>query len=222
CRGKGVPVIVDGASEYDLKGFIADGADLAVYSGHKFLGGPTSGLIAGKRDLVRAAYLQNIGIGRGMKIGKESIAGAIAALRQWQSRDHAGIRAQEQAALDLWAETLTGIAGITPQIVPDPTGNPLDRLQVNIDAAKLGASAATLARALGEQDPAIIVRNHEVELGYFQLDPCNLKPGQAALVAEALRIVCTNAATIAPNPTDDHAARNGSVEAYLNWPAPSA
>lgn len=222
CRGKGVPVIVDGASEYDLKGFIANGADLAVYSGHKFLGGPTSGLIAGKRDRVRAAYLQNIGIGRGMKIGKESIAGAIAALRRWQSRDHAGIRAQEKAALDLWAEALTGIEGITPQIVPDPTGNPLDRLQVNIDAAKLGASAATLARALGEQDPAIIVRNHEVELGYFQLDSCNLKPGQAALVAEALREVCTNAAAIAPNPTDDHDARNGSVEAYLAWPLPSA
>ncbi len=222
CRGKGVPVIVDAASEYDLKGFIADGADLAVYSGHKFLGGPTSGLIAGKRDLVRAAYLQNIGIGRGMKIGKESIAGAIAALRQWQSRDHAGIRAQEQAALDLWVEALTGIEGITPQIVPDPTGNPLDRLQVNIDPAKLGTSAATLARALGEQDPAIIVRNHEVELGYFQLDPCNLKPGQADIVAETLEMVCATATGLEATGTDEDAARNGGVDAYVGWLAPSA
>ena len=80
CHGAGVPVIVDAASEYDLRGFIAQGADLAVYSAHKFLGGPTAGIIAGRRDLVRAAYLQNIGIGRGMKIGKESIAGAIRAM----------------------------------------------------------------------------------------------------------------------------------------------
>ena len=40
CRAHGVPVIADVASEYDLKGFLAAGADLAVYSAHKFLGGP--------------------------------------------------------------------------------------------------------------------------------------------------------------------------------------
>lgn len=221
CQRKGVPVIVDGASEYDLTGFLANGADLAIYSGHKFLGGPTSGIIAGKRDLVRAAYLQNMGIGRGMKIGKESIAGAIAALRQWQTRDHDGVRKQERAALDLWAQTLGGIDGVDPQIVPDPTGNPLDRLQVNIDAAVLGASAATVARALGQRNPAIIVRNHEVELGYFQLDPCNLKPGQADLVAAALREVCANAGDLRETDADIDAARNGSVDAYLGWLAPS-
>ncbi len=222
CRRANVPVIVDAASEYDLTGFIANGADMAIYSGHKFLGGPTSGIIAGTRDLVRAAYLQNIGIGRGMKIGKESIAGAIAALRQWQRRDHQAIRAQERATLDLWAETLAPFPGIDPVIVPDPTGNPLDRLQVNIDAARLGANAATLARALGEQEPAIIVRNHEVELGYFQLDPCNLKPGQAAMVAEALAKVCASAASLEEREADAHAARNGGVDAYLSWLAPAS
>lgn len=218
CRAAGVPVIVDAASEYDLTGFIADGADLVIYSGHKFLGGPTSGVIAGKRDLVRAAYLQNIGIGRGMKIGKESIAGAIAALRQWQKRDHDGIRMQERAALELWAETLAPVDGIEAVIVPDPTGNPLERLQVNVNPARLGANAATLARVLGEQKPAIIVRNHEVELGYFQLDPCNLKPGQADMVAEVLKEVCAGASGLAQKDTDAHAARNGGVNSYLNWP----
>ena len=37
CHGKGVPVIVDAAAEYDLRRFIAEGADIAIYSGHKFL-----------------------------------------------------------------------------------------------------------------------------------------------------------------------------------------
>ena len=217
CRRAGVPVIVDAASEYDLTGFIADGADIAIYSGHKFLGGPTSGIIAGKRDLVRAAYIQNMGVGRGLKIGKESIAGAIAALRQWQTRDHAGIRATERAALDLWVETLSPFPGIDPVIVPDPTHNPLDRLQVNVDAAAFGVDAATLARVLGERDPAIIVRNHEVELDYFQLDPCNLKPGQAELVAEALADTCANRSTIVAKDTDIDGPRNGGVDAYVNW-----
>ncbi|MCA1304577.1 aminotransferase class V-fold PLP-dependent enzyme [Nitratireductor aquimarinus] len=217
CHRANVPVIVDAASEYDLTGFIDQGADIVIYSGHKFLGGPTSGLIAGRRDLVRAAYLQNMGIGRGMKVGKESIAGAIAALRQWQRRDHEGIRRQERAALELWQKTLSAFAGIDPVIVPDPTGNPLERLQVHIDAQKLGASAATVARALGEQEPRLIVRNHEVELGYFQLDPCNLKPGQAELAAEILGKVCAEAGKLEERADDYHAARNGGVDPYLNW-----
>jgi D-glucosaminate-6-phosphate ammonia-lyase len=220
CHRAGVPVIVDAASEYDLTGFVAAGADLAIYSGHKFLGGPTSGIIAGRRDLVRAAYLQNMGIGRGMKIGKESIAGAIAALRHWQKRDHAGIRAEERAALALWKETLAGFAGIDPVIVPDPTANPLERLQVNVDPTRFGASAAALGRVLGEQDPAVIVRNHEAELGYIQLDPCNLKPGQAALVAEILTKVCRNANAIESRESDAHAARNGGADGYLRWLTP--
>lgn len=37
AHAKGVPVIVDAASEYDLTGFIARGADVALYSAHKFL-----------------------------------------------------------------------------------------------------------------------------------------------------------------------------------------
>ena len=99
CHAKGVPVIVDAASEYDLYGFLAAGADIVIYSAHKFLGGPTAGIMAGKRELIRAAYMQNFGIGRGMKVGKESIAGAMAALTAWGNRDAAAIRAREAAAL---------------------------------------------------------------------------------------------------------------------------
>jgi D-glucosaminate-6-phosphate ammonia-lyase len=41
-------------------------------------GRPTAGIIAGRRDLVRAAYLQNIGIGRGMKIARKAWPGRSA------------------------------------------------------------------------------------------------------------------------------------------------
>ena len=95
-------MVADLASEYDLQGFLAAGADLVVYSAHKFLGGPTAGIVAGRKDLVRAAFLQNSGIGRGMKVGKEGIAGAIAALEAWERRDHAAIRALETRHLELW------------------------------------------------------------------------------------------------------------------------
>jgi L-seryl-tRNA(Ser) seleniumtransferase len=186
CNARGVPVIVDAASEYDLKGFLAKGAALAVYSAHKFLGGPTAGIVAGRKDLVRTAYLQNGGIGRGMKVGKESIAGAMAALQAWASRDHAAARAREAGFLRLWQERLSRLPGIETSIVPDPTGNPLDRLLVRIDVAEAGATAWALSAALAAADPPIIVRDHEVEHGLFYLDPCNLHDGEAEIVAEQI------------------------------------
>ncbi|WP_353644718.1 aminotransferase class V-fold PLP-dependent enzyme [Mesorhizobium sp. WSM2239] len=183
---RGVPVIVDAASEYDLAGFLADGADLVLYSGHKFLRGPTSGIVAGSKALVRNVYLQNRGIGRGMKVGKEGIVGALAALTAWKSRDHEGIRARERRALDCWLEALAGKPGVSAEIVPDPTNNPLDRLKIRIDPAEARISAWDLADRLAAGDPPVIVRDHEVEHGYFYLDPCNLHPGEEHKVAARL------------------------------------
>ncbi|WP_206997046.1 aminotransferase class V-fold PLP-dependent enzyme [Trinickia mobilis] len=186
AHDKGVPVIVDAASEYDLKRFIAAGADLALYSAHKFLGGLTAGIVAGRKALVRAAYFQNGGIGRGMKVGKEGIAGTIAALEAWRTRDHAAVRERERRYLQLWHDTLNRLPGIAATIDPDPTGNPLDRLKVSIDASRARISAWDLADALARpRDDArpVIVRDHEVELHYFFLDPCNLHPGEEQIVA---------------------------------------
>jgi L-seryl-tRNA(Ser) seleniumtransferase len=183
AHAKGVPVIADLASEYDLRGFLAAGADVAIYSAHKFLGGPTAGIVAGRKDLVRATFLQNFGIGRGMKVGKESIAGTIAALEAWGRRDHDAVRRTERAALELWRRRFEGLPGVRATIVPDPTDNPLDRLRFEVDPETARITAWDLADALAAGDPPVIVRDHEVEHGFFQLDPCNLHPGEAEIVA---------------------------------------
>ncbi|MDC7746351.1 aminotransferase class V-fold PLP-dependent enzyme [Rhizobium binxianense] len=186
AHARGVPVIVDAASEYDLRVFLEQGADIALYSGHKFLGGPTSGIVAGKKELVRHAFLQNMGIGRGMKVGKESIFGVMAALEAWESRDHAGIRERETGYLNLWKRALDGRPGVTALIEPDPTNNPLDRLRLIVEPEQAHITAWDLADALARGNPPIIVRDHEVEHRYFYLDPCNLHPGQETIVAERL------------------------------------
>ena len=186
CHAKGIAVIVDAASEYDLRGFLARGADLVVYSGHKFLGGPTSGIVAGRADLVHAAREQNRGIGRGMKVGKESIAGVMAAMQAWQTRDVVAIRARENSALALWQTALQNTDGLACERIEDPTGNPLQRLRVRPQPAS-GWSARTLADALAQADPAVMVRDYQTDLGYFDLDPCNLHPGEERVVAQQLR-----------------------------------
>jgi L-seryl-tRNA(Ser) seleniumtransferase len=186
CHARGVPVIADLASEYDLRGFLATGVDIALYSAHKFLGGPTAGIVAGRKDLVRATYLQNWGLARGMKVGKESVVGTIAALDAWAKRDHAAVRRRETGYLDLWMKRFSGLPGVAPEIVPDPTNNPLDRLKLRLDPSVSRITAWELADALAAGDPPVIVRDHEAEHNYFYLDPCNLHPGQAEIVADRI------------------------------------
>ncbi|WP_332304153.1 aminotransferase class V-fold PLP-dependent enzyme [Rhizobium sp. GR12] len=219
AHAKGVPVIVDAASEYDLELFLATGADVVLYSGHKFLGGPTSGIVAGKKELVRHAFLQNMGIGRGMKVGKESIYGVMAALEAWEKRDHAGIRERETGYLHLWKETLDGRPGVTALIEPDPTNNPLDRLRVIIDAEQAHITAWDLTTALAKGNPPIITRDHEVEHRYFYLDPCNLHPGQETIVASRLAEELDKARAsneVIATPFDDRSRHR--FDGMLRWP----
>jgi L-seryl-tRNA(Ser) seleniumtransferase len=75
---------------------------------------------------------------------------------------------------------------VRPEILPDPTDNPLDRLRVHIDAAAAGATAWDLASALAAGDPPVIVRDHHAENGFFDLDPCNLHDGEAEVIADRL------------------------------------
>jgi len=216
CHAQDVPAIVDAASECDLRGFVAAGADAAIYSGHKFLGGPTPGIVAGRRNLIHAAYMQNMGIGRGMKIGKESIAGAIAALKAWAQRDHAEIQRLEFEVLKRWQSAIDEVKGLTARIVDDPTGNPIKRLQIDVDAQVLEATASYYADRLARQDPSIIVRGHLLGHGSFQLDPTNLLTGQAKMVQVALLKVFRDSKNVSDldaysNPRDLH------VQGYLDW-----
>jgi len=212
CHARGVPVIVDAAAEYDLRSFLAQGADIAIYSGHKFLGGPTSGVVAGRKDLIRAGYLQNRGIGRGMKVGKESIVGLIAALEAWEVRDHAGIKAQETAIIELWSKALTGHKGIDVHVAPDTTDNPVDRLELTV-RPQSGYTAYGLVSALAASDPPIMVRGHQAEQGRFWLDPCNLHPGEAELVGKRIAELLTG-----ERPANAMAVPTKSTAGTLKWP----
>ncbi|MBF0277268.1 MAG: aminotransferase class V-fold PLP-dependent enzyme [SAR324 cluster bacterium] len=190
CHERKVPVIVDAASEYDLKIFIERGADIAIYSGHKFLSGPTTGILAGKLPIIRSAYYhQTCGIGRSMKVGKESIVGAIAALQRWKTMDHKKLHQLEYARLKTIHSALNEIRGLVVQENPDPTGNPITRLKVSIDPKISSMSIAKLSEFMKEGKPSVIVRDHHVDIGYFEIDPCNLNEGDAEIVVSRFREV---------------------------------
>ena len=192
CRQHGVPVIVDLAAEYDLAGYHRAGADITIHSAHKFVGGATAGIVSGRKALVRAAFLQNYGIGRPMKVGKEGIAAAVVALRTFAGEDRAALRAALREPLLYWRDSVADIAGIRADIDPDPTDNPFDRLRVSV-LPDAGFAAVDLVHALETGTPSIRVRTHQLEHGSFVMDARSLGPGEHEIVAQRLRAAIAEA-----------------------------
>ena len=100
-----VPVIVDAASfippRANLKRFIAEGADMVIYSGGKAVRGPQgAGILCGRADLIEAAAANGAPfqfVGRGMKVAKEEIVGLVKALQIFVDVD-------EEAEMEQYAE----------------------------------------------------------------------------------------------------------------------
>ena len=95
AHARDVPVIVDAASylppRANLTRFIEAGADMVQFSGGKGVRGPQgTGILAGRADLIEAAYANaspHQFIGRGMKVAKEEIIGLVEALRIFADED---------------------------------------------------------------------------------------------------------------------------------------
>src|ERR1700730_12815467 len=122
----------------NLKRFIGAGADRVAMSGGKAFRGPqSSGFLCGRRDLVASALLQQLdmdvspsswtppkelvhqplngvprpGFGRGVKVGQEEIAGAVAALDVFVTQEPEYQR-QWSERCRRFAAALTGVTGV--------------------------------------------------------------------------------------------------------------
>jgi uncharacterized pyridoxal phosphate-dependent enzyme len=122
ARARGIPLFVDAAAE-DLTSpnvYLQRGATLVGYSGGKVLRGPQcSGLLMGRKDLVRAAWVHSAphhSFGRPMKVGKEEIIGLLAAVELWFERDHASEWRQWESWLATIAEHVKRAPGVTTEI----------------------------------------------------------------------------------------------------------
>lgn len=205
CVGRGVPVIVDAAAQPDVRPYLRAGADLVVASGHKVLGAPTSGLICGRKELVRACYLQNWGIGRAMKVGKEGIVGLMAALEAWVERDP---EADRRRLLELGNCLEKGLAGVTGVMVV--RGGAPHRVDVRVE----GRTAQSVANVLREGKPAIWARD---ALGATMLlDLRRLSGEEAGMVADRIREVVEK--NLRPQEDVPYHDLYRSRERLLRWP----
>jgi D-glucosaminate-6-phosphate ammonia-lyase len=195
---RGVPVIVDAASmlppRENLTKFLRLGADLVSFSGGKGIRGPQStGILTGRRDLVRAVALNaspNQALGRAAKTSKEEICGLVTALECFMAEDE---KAEMKRYTDVCAtivEALGEIPGLRAVVEQDPVNRVLPHAVIYFTPDWVGPSGHAVQVALAQGEPHIYVQQGAHQGGYFDeiaIDPINLQPGDEAVIAARLR-----------------------------------
>lgn len=193
-----LPLIVDAASDSGVRRYLDGGADLVIQSGHKAMGAPTSGMLCGKKDLIRACYLQNWGIGRAMKVGKEGIAGLMVALEQWANRDPRTAWVRYEAIVHELAKQVSVERMEVPHRVKIATGQ----------------SALDVANRLREGKPGVWV--HDAAGEALILDLRAVPESSAAVLAQ--RLAEEIASTTPPRENVPYHDLYYSEERLLRWP----
>jgi L-seryl-tRNA(Ser) seleniumtransferase len=219
CRARGLPVIVDAAAQLppkaNLRRFVDLGADLVAFSGGKAIGGPqASGVLAGRRDLIGAALVQQLdmdvapetwsppdlidraaldgvphhGLGRGFKAGKEEIVGLLVALERFAAADDEAVNGEREARLARIAAGLGGLAGVTTRVLSAREAGRVPVLQISIDPTAAGATAIELSARLQRGDPPVHLSERFASQNVLVVDPQVLQPEDDEAVADALRL----------------------------------
>ncbi len=192
-KSAGVPVLIDAASDLpprrNLRKYLEAGADLVVFSGGKGLLGPQStGILAGRRDLIEAAAMQaapNDHIGRGMKVGKEEIIALVVALERF-------VRLDEEAEIAGWnararrlADALQGLPGVRAEYAVNTSG--YADVDLSWDESIIRLAVGEVKQRLRDGEPRVIYDGTTVRARL-------LRDGEVVLVAARLRELFETAA----------------------------
>ena len=192
-----IPVLVDAAAMLppanNLRRYVEDGADLVTFSGGKGLMGPqSSGILAGRADLIRAARMNgnpNHSIGRAAKAAKEDIVGLIVALENYVQRDHEADIAFWRAQTEWMLERLEDFPGVTASYIYDGREHPVPRVEL-VFGSDSGINAHQLVLALEQHDPRVFLfepTGPTAKPDSIVINTQTLQAGEERIVVEALR-----------------------------------
>ena len=163
---KRTPILLDDAAGIppfeNLRLYARMGLDLYCFSGGKGLCGPQcSGLLLGRKDLIEAA-LANYNpyegaVCRAMKVGKEEIIGALAAVETWAHLDLEKLNREWARRVERIAKLVETVPGVTTEIRIPEGGNRYPTLAVNWDEQAFGLTVAECDEELRRGEPRIEV-----------------------------------------------------------------
>src|SRR3989441_4042809 len=192
-RRAGFPVLVDAANMLpawdNIRKLGAMKTDLICLSGGKHMRGPQcSGILAGRKDLVRAARLNASphpdSLGRPLKVGREEMVGVWLAAEKYAKLDFAALDRQCASQAEYLSSELKKIPGMQVSFAPHDRTRRVHRVVADWDEQALGIARDDCERQLMEGDPRIAVlrRNRAVVFTMFMNDP-----GDEKLVARRMR-----------------------------------
>jgi len=190
----GIPVFVDAADEWDLRKNIVKGADLVVYSGGKWVLGPQStGIIAGRKDLIDACEAQD-SLGRPLKVQKEEMVGLITALEAYMKRDWDAYWQASEARHERVRSELSNIPCIklAEIIHKDERGCRICMLKLQLDEEALGMTAFEVNEKLINRDPSVRVREYYASLGRLDIWLDFMPEEHDEILIQALKDVLTS------------------------------
>jgi L-seryl-tRNA(Ser) seleniumtransferase len=183
-----VPVVVDGAAQDQrLHEIIAAGADLVLSGVQKYLRGPTAGMVAGKKALVKAVSMQQQGIGRTMKPSKEALMGTLAAIHHRRTEQPEQLIKQYCETVELVANSLQTLPGVSTRLQPDPTNHLFSLLRVDFDTKEWPTPLPQMVADVATGDPILALAPHFAPSGYLLLEVHEMKPDEIAQMTEILR-----------------------------------
>jgi L-seryl-tRNA(Ser) seleniumtransferase len=159
-----VPILVDAAAEIpppeNLSYYTKQGADLVAFSGGKGLRGPqNAGLLLGRKDLVDMAVpFQSpySGLGRDLKVSKETMIGMLAAVERYLKVDHQAEWNFWESQIDTIKAELDKIPGVETGYVPKEITNHVPRLWVQWDEKAFNFSREDCFKALQDGEPSVV------------------------------------------------------------------
>ena len=171
-----IPVIVDAAYQiYPLdrfKYYTQSGASLIGFGAKYFGACNSTGVLAGKADLVEAAFMHSfIGfetgdyetLGRPLKLDRQEVVAVTVALKEWLALDHEARIAEHWVKADSIIEALTGIPNI--EVERHVEDNSLSNgVMLTLDEDALGKTAVEVVAALKNGDPSIWTRSTQNSL----------------------------------------------------------
>jgi L-seryl-tRNA(Ser) seleniumtransferase len=198
CKKAGVPVLVDGAnllpSWDNIQKLTPMGVDLICISGGKHMRGPQcSGILAGRKELIRAALLNSSphedALGRPMKVGREEMVGVWLAAEKYAKLDFDAFNRQCVEQAEYLIRELRKIPGLDLGYTPDLKSHRVQRVLVQWDEQKMGLTTSEFERKLLEGEPRIAALRHEPQGMTFVFFLG--EPGDEKLVARRLKEVFT-------------------------------
>jgi D-glucosaminate-6-phosphate ammonia-lyase len=168
-REVGFPVMVDAANMLppwqNIQKLAALGIDLICISGGKHMRGPQcSGILAGRRDLIRAARLNSNphsdSLGRPLKVGREEMIGVWLAAEKYAHLDFTALERQSFQQAEYLRQELSKIPGSEVSYEPHDRTRRVHRVVVRWDEKATGLTAEEVERQLMDGEPRIAVLRH--------------------------------------------------------------